>query len=636
MEALRLRLVELTVAGTGVPDASVRFAPGLNLIVGASDTGKTFVFEAIDFMLGAGTPLRRFPESKDYDRVFLAIDPTGRPPFTLQRAFAGGHFEATEFENGREMPPTATKALKAQHSPDAESSLSPYLLRAIGMQGRQVRRNKEGDKRALSFRDVAHLTLIDEERVIQKASPVVSGQYTLKTGERNVFAYFLTGQDDSQVIPHESTADTKARLDAEASVVESILGEKQSELCGLSANPEELPAQVERLEHAIEEASQALVAAQDSIKEVAEKRSDLFQEANKIRSKIIFLGEQLKRLRLLNAFYDSDRERLEGVIEASRVVHEMPKGTCPLCNQALPDAAEKGSHQAFEEACVREIEKIDALRRDLRITATDYAAEEQRLQGEVSRLNREVGEADERLRRELAPSLGEARTQWQELIRKRTLLAQGESLWATVRGLEDRLKRIEAEKKSGEPQTAFADRATTGVAAEFCRVVEGILKAWKYPNLGSVVFDTDKADLVIGDQDRNTKGKGYRAITYAAFSIGLMKYCRMKGIPHPGFVVLDTPINPYKGPAPKAGELIVDEMKAAFYEYLAADNSGDQFIIMENEPPPEAVKANANYIHFSKNPEVDRYGFFPHIPVTGIEGAPAAAPAAAPAPEVSE
>src|SRR5262245_5517681 len=122
MDSLRLRLTELVITGTGLTDAAIRFAPGLNLIVGASDTGKTLIFEAINFMLGAGNPLRTVPESNGYDQVFLAINPTGRPAFTVQRAYAGGHFEATEYANGRDKPPTATKALKAAHNPDPEDS----------------------------------------------------------------------------------------------------------------------------------------------------------------------------------------------------------------------------------------------------------------------------------------------------------------------------------------------------------------------------------------------------------------------------------------------------------------------------------------------------------------------------------
>lgn len=141
------------------------------------------------------------------------------------------------------------------------------------------------------------------------------------------------------------------------------------------------------------------------------------------------------------------------------------------------------------------------------------------------------------------------------------------------------------------------------------------MRAWRYPDLGVVAFDTDKGDLVIGGQDRANKGKGYRAITYAAFAIGLMKYCRLKSIPHPGIVVLDTPVNPYKGPTPTdTTERVSDAVKTAFFEYLADDTSGDQVIVMENEEPPASVRDRVQYVEFTKNRSMGRYGFFPPLP----------------------
>ena len=141
--------------------------------------------------------------------------------------------------------------------------------------------------------------------------------------------------------------------------------------------------------------------------------------------------------------------------------------------------------------------------------------------------------------------------------------------------------------------------------------MEELLSAWNYPDLGSVAFDTDKCDLVIGGKDRANTGKGYRAITHAAFVIALMKYCRMKSIPHPGFVVLDTPVNPYKGPSQSSSDKLSDDVKAAFFRYLAQDGSGDQVIVMENYDPPPDVIASATYYNFTRNPHVGRYGFFP-------------------------
>ena len=108
-------------------------------------------------------------------------------------------------------------------------------------------------------------------------------------------------------------------------------------------------------------------------------------------------------------------------------------------------------------------------------------------------------------------------------------------------------------------------------------------------------------------------GKGYRAITHAAFTIALMRFCRLKGLPHSGFVVLDSPLNPFRGQVIAAGPdgVINVEIKDAFYRDLALDKSGNQYIILENTEPPADLTPQMNYIQFTQNASVGRFGFFP-------------------------
>jgi len=83
---------------------------------------------------------------------------------------------------------------------------------------------------------------------------------------------------------------------------------------------------------------------------------------------------------------------------------------------------------------------------------------------------------------------------------------------------------------------------------EFCQSVAATLRAWKFPFTGAVSWSEEEFDLVIGNENRGGMGKGFRAVTHAAFTVSLMRYCRAKGLPHPGIVILDTPLNPFKGP----------------------------------------------------------------------------------------
>ena len=55
-----LQIRHLSFLGPQKPVAAVHFGPGFNVLYGASDTGKSFVADAIDFMLHLvkGTPKR--------------------------------------------------------------------------------------------------------------------------------------------------------------------------------------------------------------------------------------------------------------------------------------------------------------------------------------------------------------------------------------------------------------------------------------------------------------------------------------------------------------------------------------------------------------------------------------------------
>jgi AAA15 family ATPase/GTPase len=74
----------------------VRFEAGFNVLYGASDTGKSFILDSIDYMLGGKGPLRDFPEREGYDRVLLGMLTTSGEEFTLQRSTSGGGFLMVE------------------------------------------------------------------------------------------------------------------------------------------------------------------------------------------------------------------------------------------------------------------------------------------------------------------------------------------------------------------------------------------------------------------------------------------------------------------------------------------------------------------------------------------------------------
>ena len=58
---------ELRIIGTNKKPAAINFTKGPNLISGPSNTGKTFIFELLEYMLGASAIDRRIRESNGYE-----------------------------------------------------------------------------------------------------------------------------------------------------------------------------------------------------------------------------------------------------------------------------------------------------------------------------------------------------------------------------------------------------------------------------------------------------------------------------------------------------------------------------------------------------------------------------------------
>ncbi|WP_108521605.1 hypothetical protein [Bradyrhizobium algeriense] len=113
---------------------------------------------------------------------------------------------------------------------------------------------------------------------------------------------------------------------------------------------------------------------------------------------------------------------------------------------------------------------------------------------------------------------------------------------------------------------------------EFATTVQTVLHAWKFPGLPTVSFDDKTHDILIDGKSRRANGKGVRALMNAAFKIGVLLYCRKKELPHPGIVVLDSPLLSYRDPlTSRHGELAADEkevkdsgLKEHFYRFLGA------------------------------------------------------------------
>ena len=251
MTELPLTIRHLCFTGPGRETATVTFGHGLNVIYGASETGKSFIVEALDFMLGASAELRDIPERVGYDRVFLGVEQADGTMFTLERSASGGQFRWYEGLHLAVPDGVEPKVLAAKHNPTRPDNISTFLLEKIELAGKRIRRNASGETNNLSFRNLAHLCLIPEGDIQKRGSPIETDQFITKTPEMATFKLFLTGVDDSAIQPIERDRTETLSRTAKGEVIDELMMEQKTRLADLVGEEDdasELNSQFARLE----------------------------------------------------------------------------------------------------------------------------------------------------------------------------------------------------------------------------------------------------------------------------------------------------------------------------------------------------------------------------------------------------
>ena len=261
-----LRLDKLGFSGPS-KRSEVRFYTGVNVICGASDTGKSFLAEAVDFMLG-GSELKVIPEREGYNSIDLGLSSTEGGSWTFERSITGGDFILRQGD--------ASEKLRQSHAHDRVDNVSGFLLAKIGLLGKRILKSSAKSKtNSLSFRNLARLVIVQEGEIQQKGSPFWGGQYTLKTAELATIKLLLTGIDDSAVVSAESDEPDHA---GQIGLLDELIADLASEIIDMGAEKDELEAQLERLDASAAEHRESVTNAQQNLDAQMGERRELAKQ----------------------------------------------------------------------------------------------------------------------------------------------------------------------------------------------------------------------------------------------------------------------------------------------------------------------------------------------------------------------
>ena len=600
-----LRLVHLTYAGSGKPTAQVLFDPELTVIYGASDTGKSFIVDSIEYMLG-GSRLTMIPEADGYSQILLGLELPDGSPLTLVRR-PEGTSTAAHFADLQDLVTRRPdKELTAVHRAGSTRSLSTFLLAYLNLDQTQIRKNDAGGTRSLTAPDLVHLSVVTETRMVDPLSPVLhSSAASGKTAATSVMKLLLTGEDDP-VVDTGLNAGQRRVHKGQINLIDQIVLDLAAKLT-TEENTTELRVRATRLQASIDAQSRSLRMITDRHLSAAAARMQASQELTQLEGRLAEVADLRTRFSLLEQQYRSDLDRLTMVSEVGGILGYFRMGACVFCG-AEPEH-QHPSHTQQETtqlhvAVEAETVKTSALLADLLPTITDLSTQF----GDLRVLRTAIVQRSTDLDTEIGAAeaaLAPLRDRMDELLAARSVVERDLELHARIEELEDRRSKLDGE--DAMPVTRSPEHVPARVVTSFERVLQQTLDAWKVPAVDFAEYDQYNAEVRAGSRPRAGRGKGVRSVLHSAFTTALARFCIERDLPHLGFVVLDSPVVTYREPVGDDVD-ITEHVVDHFYRDMLTF-PGQAVIIENGDPPPDVLDVAASYCF--TGPGGDRPGFFP-------------------------
>lgn len=602
---------QVQVTGPEKKDAIIEFSKGLNVVSGPSDTGKSYLLQCINYMMGGSTPPKDIEEAEGYDCIWMEIHTYYGESFTIKRKMGNSQLLLIGAELPEAKTSTIVQTLSSTHSSTKESNISAFLLKLTNLRDKQIKESKY-KKRLIRFSDVKTICLKDESEIITENSPISTGQYSLAPVEESLFNLFLSGEDDEDLAILKDPKVYKSMLRGKLELTQSLLQAERERIVNLKSSVSRMSQQ--EISIKIDELSLSMGESNQLIKYQENKRNGMLRNLSAVNQHITHLNEIIERFSLLYEHYYSDLQRLEFMLEGEHLLSQLPTVPCPTCGSEVESDKIKDILEDDNREIVNSINKermkIITKMEDLHTTTED-------IQKELSKYNQDKGEIqkdldlisdllDKKLRQTrqiLSKDLNEFVTLKQNIV----LLQDAEiNSQHYSREIESYERKINEKPKKEERRILPEEHYQ-----KFCDRIQEQLISWGV-NVGNLQFDKNKMDFIINGKARRNYGKGYRAILCSAFLISLMKYCWEQGTYHPRFLVLDSPLTTYReGDKPQEKDEVETTVQNEFFNNLADLSQNFQIIIFDNKDPLLDIQNKITYHHFTRNLEIGRYGFFP-------------------------
>lgn len=596
-------VTRLSATSTSGKISTVHLEPGVNIVCGPSNSGKSMIVNCLDYLFG-GKKEPFDPLVEEYDRVSMQLVNENGEILIVERAIGledGQAKPINEVTIDSEVDGIEGGIYKVKPSEKSKrESYMDILMQILGIPNTvKIISNQQGKTQRLSPRTFFHQLCIKEEDIFKGKSIIEKPGYNSITPCINALAYLIyeggvreDDYEDPKIIKAKKTA-VIAYISGKISSLESKREELQGEIEKVgTADVETLISEMMDEINAVDaEIAKALKESQELLKDIYETDDELTLE------------KQLKeRYRALHTQYSSDVKRLEFIIEGESSKPDDELGRCPFCDSKIRAPRNR---ESYIEASKAELEKVRLQINDLRVLEDETDERISALSSKRAALQAKSSSVEELLTREFQPK-GESLRRELENYRKIAQLKQ------EVETLDDIVSEFGLdifEKNSEDESEEKYDAKEMFDTSVFNRLSSAVCQAIRecnYPEFRVAGLSQRTFDVVVNNKDKKHEGKGYRAFLNALYAFTLMKFIEDEGIHKPKMLIMDSPILSLKQDVTDPAS---DDMKDSLFSYIIRNCGSCQVLIAENDIPENVDYSDANIIRFGRGENTLRQGF---------------------------
>jgi len=619
-------------------DYIVPFYPGVNIIYGDADTGKSSILKLIYYLLGS-KPIQvdqEIQSSVNYAVLELSIN---NNPYCIKRDIYNPNrlveVFSCDYENiSKNFPQKYTPSVSS--STADTKSISEFILGELNFQNvklKQAPTKESSDLARLSIRDLFKYCYLDQDDVGSKSMMNI-GNPIVEVKNKEVFKYIFNVLDTNITdVDAEISEKTKEKheLENQFRVISKFLQDTEFEsiekidnkISGIEEEADVLQEQLDDINNRIVADSELYNGFKDALDTINLKIIE--QESIKTTS-----TNNLDRFSRLQNDYLNDIAKLKSIQKSQEIIGQEipPTATCPICEAQMDISRISESFSITNTDKVRhEINSISRRIKDLSNLISDNRQEITKSTVLLDELNDEKIKAKMFIDQELEKSISPYLTERDAIVRESAVLSERRDKFRHIlkvrnqhSKITDRIGKLEADiVKLKDKLDDLKENAPSidNILSVLGRYLDNYLETVHIKNKTNVLI-SDKSFLPVvrGNEYRNINSGGMRTI----ISIGYLAILLRAGLNFdmnlPSLMMIDTvgkylgkTKDKYQSDTEDKEEGISDPEKYAnIYKYLIGlaeefedKNELCQILLVDNDVPQEIVDKYKGFVvaHYS-------------------------------------